>query len=533
MSRTATLSSLLPAGLLLSGIQVLTASVQDEPPAPQEPPAERPDPPGFLSEPEWDPSTPRGVLTNEPEAAPGLTLVQPINSRFAHLIELDGTVAHTWEFDSAPGEWSYLLDDGTLLRAGREDDDPHFRGGGIGGRLQRVAPDGTLLWNYRIADTERHAHHDIEPLPNGNLLTIVWERISDERAIELGRSPDHVGSAGLWVDSVLELKPVGDSDVEVVWEWHALDHLVQDLNPEAEGFGDVKGNHGRIDVNGDHRQLAPQTAAEREQEQAERAQLEALGYAPGISGPEPRTEEELAELKQALARSGDMLHTNGIDYDAEHDLIALSVPEMNEIWILDHSTTSAQARGSSGGRYGHGGDLLWRWGNPGKYGLGGPEERVLGYQHDPKFLRGPAGELRLTLFNNRAGDDGDLRWSEVLELELPFRGAEGFIRSEGEPFGPAAPVWTYSDPGAFFSSFISGAERLPNGNTIICSGAGGRLFEVTPDGRTVWNFRNTFGGDVDPPDHAGKAPKFAVFRAARYPADHPGVRALLVADEPR
>ena len=40
----------------------------------------------------------------------------------------------------------YLLDDGSLLRCGREDEDPHFRGGGIGGRIQRLAPDGTVLW---------------------------------------------------------------------------------------------------------------------------------------------------------------------------------------------------------------------------------------------------------------------------------------------------------------------------------------------------------------------------------------------------
>ena len=514
-------------GLLLFGFTGVAAATQEALPE------ERPQPPGFLSLPEWDPDTPRGVLTNEPEAFGGVTLVQPINSRFAHLVELDGQVVHTWEFDSAPGEWAYLLEDGTLLRAGREDDDPHFRGGGIGGRLQRLAPDGTLLWSYRIADTERHAHHDIEPLPNGNLLAIVWERISSGRAVELGRDPIMVGEAGLWLDSVLELKPVGDSGVEVVWEWHAVDHLVQDLDEEAEGFGDVKGNSGRIDINGDHRELAPQTAQERRLEAEERAQLEALGYAPGISGPEPRTEEELEELQRTLARSGDMLHTNGIDYDAEHDLIVLSVPEMNEVWILDHSTTTEEARGSTGGRYGQGGDLLWRWGNPSKYGLGGEEDRVLGYQHDPKFLRGPSGELRLTLFNNRAGDDGETRWSEVLELELPFRPDQGFARAAGEAFGPAGPVWTYSDPGAFFSSFISGAERLPNGNTLICSGAGGRLFEVTPGGRTVWNFRNTFGGDVEPPDHAGKAPKLSVFRAARYSPDHPGVRALLDAGAPR
>ena len=79
----------------------------------------------------------------------------------------------------------------------------------------------------------------------------------------------------------------------------------------------------------------------------------------------------------------------------------------------------------------------------------------------------------------------------------------------------------------FYSAFISGAQRLPNGNTLICSGAAGRLFEVTREGRIVWDYRNPLGGDVDPPDHAGKAPPLALFRGARYAKDHPGVRALL------
>ena len=49
-------------------------------------------------------------------------------------------------------------------------------------------------------------------------------------------------------------------------------------------------------------------------------------------------------------------------------------------------------------------------------------------------------------------------------------------------------VWSYSAPGQFFSTNISGAQRLPNGNTLITAGAGGRLFEVTNDARIVWEY---------------------------------------------
>ncbi|MGD8340022.1 MAG: thioredoxin, partial [Gammaproteobacteria bacterium] len=48
-------------------------------------------------------------------------------------------------------------------------------------------------------------------------------------------------------------------------------------------------------------------------------------------------------------------------------------------------------------------------------------------------------------------------------------------------------VWSYAGPN-FFSTNISGAQRLPNGNTLITEGAGGRLFEVTADGDIVWEY---------------------------------------------
>ena len=53
-------------------------------------------------------------------------------------------------------------------------------------------------------------------------------------------------------------------------------------------------------------------------------------------------------------------------------------------------------------------------------------------------------------------------------------------------------VWSYAPRDRFFSTNISSAQRLPNGNTLICEGAGGRVFEVTSGGRIVWEFMNPF-----------------------------------------
>jgi hypothetical protein len=495
--------------------------------APAAPAAE--EPPDFLSRPEWDPTTPRGVLTNDPRATPGLTFVSPINSTRGHLIDNAGAIVHTWQFDSAPGEWGYLLGDGTLLRAGRQDQDQRFGGGGIGGKLQRVAHDGTLLWDLDLASEGLCQHHDIAVLPNGNVLVVAWERIPKETAIANGRDPAWVGEAGLWPDTVLELEPVGSDGARIVWQWRAWDHLVQDFDASKANHGDVTAAPGRIDVNGDHRDAPPLTAEQKRAFETQQAQLEALGYTTGVAnasvGDDP---EALARRRARLDRSGDWLHTNAIDHCPEHDLIVLSVPEFDEVWVIDHSTTIEEARGSTGGRFGRGGELLYRWGNPKTYGHGSEADRVLDYQHDPQWLVAPDGNLHLTLFDN-GGRGSERNASEVLEIVLPFDPAHGFLREEGEPFGPAEPLWSYSSPTDFYSAFISGAQRLRSGHTLICSGAGGRVFEVTPGGETVWNYRCDLGGDVEPPRHAGHAPEHALFRAERYDLEHPGIVALLAA----
>ena len=70
----------------------------------------------------------------------------------------------------------------------------------------------------------------------------------------------------------------------------------------------------------------------------------------------------------------------------------------------------------------------------------------------------------------------------------------------------------------------TGAQRLSNGNTLICAGAPGRVFEVTADKRVVWDYLNPLGGEVEPSKLGGKAPPKALFRATRIPSDHPGLK---------
>ena len=108
----------------------------------------------------------------------------------------------------------------------------------------------------------------------------------------------------------------------------------------------------------------------------------------------------------------------------------------------------------------------------------------------------------------------------------------------GVAYAPAEPVWTYTaaTPSDFFAPYISGTQRLPNGNTLICDGVHGTLFEVTPAGKTVWKYVNPTTGsgplrqDEPVPTEqlrSGRVvPANQVYRAYRYAPDYPGLQGL-------
>ncbi len=483
------------------------------------------------------PESPRGLVAREPGALAGYTLFSPLLSKTTYLIDLAGEVVHRWETAFPPGNLAYLLPSGNLLRAARLEDNTVFQGGGIGGRIQEIDWEGKVVWDYRLSDEERCQHHDLEPLPNGRFLCIVWERLSREDALLFGRDPESLGPSGLWPDAVLELEPVAPDGARVVWEWHALDHLIQDLDPEKPNFGVVAEHPEKIDVNADWRDRAAPTEAERERAAAEEERMRALGY---VGGAPPGPPAEGAGGGPGAPGPGgqggprgdagraDWLHTNAVAWDPELDLIVLSIHNFHELWVIDHGTTTEEAAGSSGGRFGRGGDLLWRWGNPRMHGAGTPEDQRLFGQHDARWVKGPGGATHLLVFNN--GSDrpqGD--FSSVDELLFPLEAPGRVAAPTARGFPPEKLLWTYRAPEkeSFFSGFISGAQRLPNGDTLICSGAPGEIFAVTPAGQVVWRYHNPFGGDVAPSGGGGRGvPPHALFRAEWLAPDHPGLARL-------
>ena len=121
-----------------------------------------------------------------------------------------------------------------------------------------------------------------------------------------------------------------------------------------------------------------------------------------------------------------------------------------------------------------------------------------------------------------------MNYSAVFEITPPTDKNGNYLIEKGKAFGPGKPLWTYTakDSVSFFSSFISGAERMNNGNTFIDEGARGRFFEVTREGKIVWEYLNPFRGEVRKVngDPVPVMPlTYFEFRANFIPADHPGL----------
>jgi hypothetical protein len=136
--------------------------------------------------------------------------------------------------------------------------------------------------------------------------------------------------------------------------------------------------------------------------------------------------------------------------------------------------------------------------------------QIIGQHQAHLIPKGLPGEGNLLVFDN--GGASGYGFTNPIAPD----GTGAFVRPNSRvlEINPVtlALVWSYQAPGQFFASNISGAQRLPNGNTLITEGTGGRLFEVTNDGTIVWEHINPLftGG-------AGPRPSNAVYRAYRLP----------------
>jgi len=452
---------------------------------------------------------PRGVLKTSEGLVPGYALFTVQNCASSYLVDRKGEVVHEWK-GNFPGIIDYLTDSGTIVRVTIDPDFPRFHGGGNSGRVQEISWEGDMLWDFEFATEDHLNHHDIAPMPNGNVLVIAWEAKTKEEILAAGRKPEFSPEAGLWPNMIVEIKPIRPRGGEIVWEWHSWDHMIQGENPDLSNYGDPSQHPELLDIN-------------------------AMGETVESIHPDSlvlRKRKGRGHRNQTIdSDASDVHHMNAINYNAALDQIALSSYMLGEVIIIDHSTTTQEAAGHIGGRYGKGGDLLYRWGNPANYQRGDSTDRVLYHQHDIRWIEdGKPGAGHLTVFDNDIPDGPDsLNYSAVLELIPPMDEAGNYIIEEGKPFGPEKPVWTYtaSDTVSFYSGFISGAHRLENGNTFITAGAAGRSFEVTPDKEIIWEYWTPYRGKATNPNgdpRAGGNTAYQTFRVTFVPENHLGLK---------
>jgi hypothetical protein len=288
------------------------------------------------------------------------------------------------------------------------------------------------------------------------------------------------------------------------------DHLIQDVDKTKNNFGIVTEHPELFDIN--------------------------LG---GI--PDPVTEEELDNQRAKdnactndtpENQGADLFHINAIHYNPDLDQIVVSSQRFDEIMIIDHSTTIEEAAGHKGGRWGKGGDILYRWGNPENYQRGDSTDHKLGGQHDVKWIdKNLPGEGHLLLFNNNVPFSKS-GYSSVMEIAAPLK--ETGYALNNDIYGPEKPMWTYiaKDTLSFYSPFISGAHRMSNGNTFITEGARGRFFEINNNGEVLWEYLTPYAGYKRMPDGTAPQPigpfKYATFRATHISMDHPALNDRII-----
>ncbi|MCJ8290616.1 MAG: aryl-sulfate sulfotransferase [Crocinitomicaceae bacterium] len=416
-----------------------------------------------------------GTLLNESETSEGFTLFHPLSFDTTYLINNCGERINQWPSNLPNGGFAGLKSNGNLVKSLKFSGAGAFTGGGITGRIVEQDWSGAVIWEYSLADSNYHLHHDVHILPNENLLVIAWEKKSVSECIAAGRDSNNIPSEGLWPCVVFEVEPVGNFS-SVVWEWHSWDHLVQDFDPTKANYGDLLLNKSRIDVNKGNPNNGP-----------------------------------------------DWIHLNGMDYNEDLDMIVLSSPMLNEIFIIDHSTSSAEASSNSGGLSGQGGDLLWRWGNPVNYNGGVTADQQLYFQHDPQWVdRGTMYTNMISVFSNQeVVNSTDV--SKVKIIEFPFDSINYTFPVLNNAYLPETSFFEYQLADSLFSAHISGVEVQENNNILIAAGNQSTYIEIDTSSQIVWSYLAPIktNGQIASQGETGLFLK-RLFQPKKYPVDFSG-----------
>ena len=311
--------------------------------------------------------------------------------------------------------------------------------------IQKYDWDGLLLWTFIFEEGECLIHHEQVILPNGNILAICKETIIAEENIYFNED--------LVIDKIIEIEPLDNDQANIIWEWHFYDHLIQDYDPNMLNYGIISENPQLFNIN-------------------------------------------------AYNLLGDFTHLNCVDFNAELNQIVFSSRTLNEVFIIDHSTTTEEAKSHIGGIYGKGGDFLYRWGNPINYNRGDFGDQKLHAPHAVNWINSDyPGGGNILLFDN----EYDVSISAIIEFQPPILSNGLYSLDTNEPFEPNEYTWI-NHSSNYYSLSHSGAFRMPNGNTLITIFGVPPLYEINiieidENGVLQWEYLGSF----------------ITFRASKYP----------------
>ncbi len=360
-----------------------------------------------------------------------VTLIAKQNSNSVQLLDTNNVAVKQWSgLSGNSGYSSYLTKGGDLWRSVSATGSS-FQGGGICGRVQKIGWNGTVLFDYTVSDANQCSHHDICPLPNVNVLLIVYERKTAAQVQAAGATVNQER----WTEKIIELKPTGLNTATIVWQWNLWDHLVQNLYPTKSNY---------------------QTSI------VQHPELLNINY------------NNSGNMK-------DWVHMNGIDYNAALDQIVVSSHFLNELWIIDHSTSTAQAATHSGGTSGKGGDFLYRWGNPAAYGASG--STIFNVVHDAHWIPEDCPRAGWLGGLNNNGVSNTI--SAVDLFQPPWDGTQ-YTHTAGQAYQPATYGYRHQANG--YTSNMGNSQQLPNGNILVCLATAGKVYEINSAGTQVWQY---------------------------------------------
>jgi len=472
----------------------------------------------------------------------GYTLFNPFTTTTQYLIDMEGNVVHTWQCETTPGLYGYLMEDGTLVRgasraaAGEADTTSNglLSGGGSASGVQEIQWDGTVTWDWDHYSASYRRHHDFRKIWNNALgeytyISIEWTWLSKDDAIALGADPaDTHNDEGWSPGGIVEV----NANKEIIWRWSFADHCVQNFDPaKTADFTDVNGI------------LRAGATYGNPEDYPGKMNTNALTYGDVYNVP----------VK-------DWNHCNSLDYNADLDNICINAKHFSEFYVIDHGATfvsTTDASANIAAARSDTGDFIYRFGNPAAYNQGDPAgyhtegDQQMYASHDIQWIGGANSAYDASVLPGAGNflifDNGtwctNMTHSEVLEIDGYDEAAgayvnppdAGYITGYGGGYGGVGAAsyklsnqiaWYFRSKynNSFCGTFISGAQRLPNGNTLICSGPTGHFFEVTADKEVVWEYIQPIKATgIQTIQYDSDANAMMTFRCLRYPADYPGL----------